>query len=156
MNIKITDFISGDLALTGMTAPDKEEALALMVDLLIEKGKLLKDRKKILLEKLMEREALSSTGIGGGVAIPHASGENIENMLVVIGQVPDGTEFDSIDGEPVRLIFMIIGSERSARAHLQLLAAIVRALKNKELVKNLLLADSGNKVYNLLEEFCNS
>lgn len=156
MNVKIADFISGNLVVTGMKTGEKLETLQTMVELLIKKGKLPENRRTILLDKLMERETLSSTGIGGGVAIPHASGENIENMVVVIGQAPEGVEFDAIDGEPVKLIFMIVGSERSARAHLQLLAAIVRILKNGQLVENLLSAKSGDEVFNLLKEFCDS
>jgi mannitol/fructose-specific phosphotransferase system IIA component (Ntr-type) len=126
-----------------------------MVDSLIEAKRLLPDRKKILIDKLLEREALSSTGIGGGVAIPHASGENIEQMLVAIGQVPGGVEYEAIDDEPVELVFMIIGSERVPRVHLQLLATIVRACKNSELVKELKTSDNGTDIYKLIEQFDN-
>ncbi len=152
--LKITEYLTSDLVLTGMKPEDKKDVCEIMVDMLIEKGKLSGDRKKILIEKLMEREALSSTGIGQGVAIPHASGENIENMLVAVGQVPGGVDYESIDGAPVNLVFMIIGSERSAREHLQLLAAIVRACKNHGLVEKLLNSESADEMYGHIKDFC--
>ncbi|VAX24612.1 hypothetical protein MNBD_NITROSPINAE02-2008 [hydrothermal vent metagenome] len=152
--LKITEYLTSDLVQTGIKPKDKKHVCEIMVDMLIEKGKISADRKQILMEKLLEREALSSTGIGQGVAIPHASGENIDNMLVAVGQVPEGVEFESIDGAPVNLVFMIIGSERSAREHLQLLAAIVRACKNHCLVEKLLVSASANEVYGHIKDFC--
>jgi len=151
--MKITDFFTEDLVLAGLKPVDKSQACEMMVDHLIEKGRIAQDRRKILLDKLMEREALSSTGIGGGVAIPHASGENIDNMLVAVGQIPEGVDYDAIDDEPVRIIFMIIGSERLPRVHLQLLAMIVRACKNHDLVESLIKASSAKEIYNLIAEF---
>lgn len=152
--MKIIDFLSKDLVLVGLKPKDKGQVCEMMVDLLIEKGKISADRRKILLEKLLEREQLSSTGIGSGVAIPHASGENVDDVLVAVAQVPDGVDFDSIDAEPVKIVFLIIGSDRSARKHLQLLASIVRALKNKELVDHLLNATYPQEVYDFIEDFC--
>lgn len=153
--MKITDYFSEDLVAVGLKPADKHEMCEKMVALLIDKGKISEDRRSILLEKLMEREALSSTGIGGGVAIPHASGENIDNTLVAVGQAPEGVDFDAIDDAPVKLVFMIVGSDRSPREHLQLLASIVRILKNKELVNKLLMTGSAKEVFDLIDSFCN-
>lgn len=152
--LKITEYLTNDLVLTGIKPTDKKDVCEIMVDMLIEKGKIGSDRKEILMEKILEREELSSTGIGQGVAIPHASGEDIESMLVAVGQIPEGVDYDSIDGAPVNLVFMIIGSQRSAREHLQLLAAIVRACKNHDLVEKLLGSVSADEMYGHIKEFC--
>ncbi len=135
--MKVTDFIGEELIFTGLVAEGKASLIGQMVDKVIAAGRLTPERRDPLVDKLMEREALSTTGIGGGVAIPHASGEAIDEMMVVVGQVPDGVDYDAIDGAPVKLLFMIIGSERSPRTHLQLLAAIVRVCKNRPLVEGL-------------------
>lgn len=151
--MKITDFVTEDLIWTGLKPVDKKQACEMMVDNLIDRGKLNPDRRDILIDKLLEREALSSTGIGSGVAIPHASGENLENTVVAIGQAPEGVDFDAIDDEPVKLIFLLVGSERLPKTHLQLLAMIVRACKTKGLVDGLIEAGSPQEIHNRLVEF---
>ncbi|MGK7346326.1 MAG: PTS sugar transporter subunit IIA [Candidatus Nitrospinota bacterium M3_3B_026] len=151
--MRITDFLSEDLVWTGLEPKDKADACAMMVDRLIEAGRIPSSRRDILLDKLMERETLASTGIGGGVAIPHASGENIEKMLVAVAVAPGGVDFDAIDDQPARLFFMIIGSERQPRTHLQLLAMIVRACKTRDLVEKLIKSSSPGEAYRLIEQF---
>ncbi|MBF0170471.1 MAG: PTS sugar transporter subunit IIA [Nitrospinae bacterium] len=135
--MNVTDFIGEGLIFIGLAPDDKAGLVAAMVDRVVAAGKLAPDRRDPLVAKLMEREALSSTGVGGGVAIPHASGEAVDGMLVAVGQVPGGVDYDAVDGAPVKLLFMIIGSERAPLAHLQLLAAIVRICKNRLLVERL-------------------
>lgn len=135
--MNLTEFVSEELIFTALVADDKEGLIGAMVDRVIEAGRLPADRRAPLVEKLMEREALSTTGIGGGVAIPHASGEAIDSMLVAVGQIPGGVAYEALDDAPVKLVFMIIGSERSPRTHLQLLARLVRICKNRPLVERL-------------------
>lgn len=151
--MNIIEYLSKDMILTGVATDDKTGLCELIVDHLINKKIITGDRRKILVDKIMERESMSSTGIGGGVAIPHASGEDIDNMIIIIAQIPDGVEFDAIDDAPVELVFMIIGSERVPRVHLQLLATIVRACKNKELVGSLKKAADAVEVYELIAGF---
>jgi len=150
--MNVTDFISEELIFTSLAADDKESLIGVMVDRVIEAGRLGADRRAPLVEKLLEREALSTTGIGGGVAIPHASGEAIESMMVAVGQIPDGIDYDALDGAPVKLVFMIIGSERSPRTHLQLLARLVRICKNRPLLTQLEEADSAAVAMGLIAE----
>ncbi|MDH5477243.1 MAG: PTS sugar transporter subunit IIA, partial [Nitrospinota bacterium] len=96
--------------------------------------------------------SLGSTGVGGGVAIPHASGENMEKMMVAIGKFPKGVDYSAIDSKPVNLVFMIIGPTRQPRAHLQLLAAIVRTLRNKPLLASILESTDPAHIYKSLKE----
>ena len=147
MAMNMAEYLSKDMIMTGLAPVDKKAVCEAMVDHIVAMGQIDADRRDPLVEKLMEREGLSSTGIGGGVAIPHASGEAIDSMLVAVAQIPDGVEFDALDSNPVKLVFMIIGSERSPRTHLQLLAMIVRICKNKEVVESLINAASQHAVY---------
>ncbi|MBI5815781.1 MAG: PTS sugar transporter subunit IIA [Nitrospinae bacterium] len=148
--MNITDYLTADLVMPGFAPADKDEAIGKMVDHLVAAGRLGEDRRDPLFEKLMEREGLSSTGIGGGVAIPHASGENIADMLVVMALCPDGLEFGALDGQPVRIIFLIVGSERSPKVHLQLLATIVRACRNQGLVNGLVSTATAGDAFAIL------
>jgi PTS system fructose-specific IIC component len=148
--MRITDYFSEDLVIVGIPPCSKTEALGAMVDHLITAGRLNADRREILLAKLMEREALSSTGIGGSVAIPHASGESVDDMIVAVGQSPEGVEYDSLDGQPAKVIFLIVGSERAPRTHLQMLAMIVRICKDAGLIKSIAAAGSAGEVFGLL------
>lgn len=150
MGLDILDFVDEELIIAGAQPADKQELCRMMVRSLIENGRITADREEPLLEKLMERESLSSTGIGGSVAIPHASGEAIEKMMVVVAQVPGGVDFDSIDDEPVRIAFMIIGSQRSPRTHLQLLATIVRICKDGKMIEKMISAGDRHELFELL------
>lgn len=151
--MKISGFINENLILTGLAVRDKTGLMGAMVDHLIAQGVIEPARRELLVGKLMEREALSSTGIGGGVAIPHASGERVERMVIAAARLAEPVDFDAIDGQPVRLVFMIIASERAPREHLQLLAAIVRALKNEELTRKLLSAKTARQAYEALTAY---
>ncbi len=153
--MRICDYLTEDLAMVGMSCDDKAQVCEQMVDHLIEAGRIEPSRRDALVTKLLEREALSSTGIGGHVAIPHASGEKIDDMLIVLGQIPDGVEYDALDGEPVNLVFMIIGSERSPRTHLRLLAAIVRVCKQVDTVEQLINSKSRAEAYQLIRDLEN-
>ncbi|MBI4667208.1 MAG: PTS sugar transporter subunit IIA [Nitrospinae bacterium] len=148
--MRITDYLTGDLVATGLAPDTKEEACAQLVDLLVASGIVATERRDPLYEKIIEREKLSSTGMGGGVAIPHTFGEDLAQAVIVFAQIPDGVEFESLDGAPVKLIFLIVGSERAPKAHLQILAMIVRLLKNRELVDRLTSARSPEEAYQLL------
>lgn len=82
-----------------------------------------------LFQKLAEREQLGSTGIGSGVAIPHCKLPGLSHGIVAIGMVPDGVDFGAADGQPVRLLFVVLSPSASPGEHLQVLATISRWIK---------------------------
>ena len=98
----MAEYLSVEMVMTGLAPVDKRSVCEAMVDHIVAMGQISADRRDPLVEKLMEREELSSTGIGGGVAIPHASGEAIDSMLVAVAQIPDGVEFEALDHNPVK------------------------------------------------------
>ncbi|MFW2331415.1 MAG: PTS sugar transporter subunit IIA [Nitrospinota bacterium] len=149
--MELSNYLSENLILLGIEAKSKTELLEKMVAHIIEKGVVTPDRSDILVEKLLERETLSSTGIGSAIAIPHASGEAIkEEMVVVVGQSAEGLDYGAIDDEPVKLFFMLISSDKSPKAHLQLLAAIVRLCKNRDLIDHLMNATNSKEAYDYI------
>ena len=127
--MKITDFLKEDCVIVNLKSRDKKGAIAELLSLL-EKNKYIKDSKKIL-ETVMEREKLGSTGIGQGIAVPHAKTEQIDNLVGALGISQNGVDFDSLDGEPVYIIFLLLAPTKSIGLHLKALAKIARLLKDR-------------------------
>ena len=101
---------------------------------------------------LMEREALGSTGIGEGVAIPHGKVPGIDRLVAVFARSPGGVQFASLDGKPARLFFLVIAPENSAGMHLKALARISRLLKDERFRRKLLAAEGAEGLLQVLRE----
>jgi PTS system nitrogen regulatory IIA component len=101
---------------------------------------------------LMEREALGSTGIGEGVAIPHGKVPGIDRLVAVFGRSPGGVQFASLDGKPARLFFLVVAPEESAGMHLKALARISRLLKDERFRRKLLTAEGEDGLVRVLRE----
>ena len=101
---------------------------------------------------LVTREQLGSTGVGEGVAIPHAKIPGIANLIACFGRAPQGVPFDAIDYQPVRLIFVLLVPENSAGAHLKALARISRLLKNSEFRERLLTISESAPIFSAFVE----
>ncbi len=101
--------------------------------------------------RLAEREALGSTGVGGGVAIPHCKLRGIDRAVLAIGIAPDGIEFRAVDGLPVKLFFLVMSPVQSPAEHLQVLAAISRWVRAPGRIAAVLEAESPAAIYALLE-----
>ena len=106
----------------------------------------------IVHRKIIEREKQSSTAIGGGVAIPHSTMTGIQDPICILAQIPEGLAFDSPDGEPVYLIFMVIFPEQSTGIQLKLLARIARLCSYQELVQELKEAQTPDQLFDLLRK----
>ena len=105
-----------------------------------------------LLEVLLEREKLGSTGIGHGVAIPHSKLEGIDGIIVAFGRSKKGVDFQSMDNRPVHLFFMIIAPVNSTAMHLKVLASISRLLRDKDFRKRLIKASTQDEIFNIISE----
>ena len=135
--MSIAQFIKPENIVISATAGSKSEVFDELVTSLVNSGVLDKDDKELLVKKLEEREALSTTGVGEGIAIPHASLGTIKETVIALGITAKSIDFSSVDSEPVNVIFMIIGSQNVPRQHIQILAKIVRLCKNKDLMKTI-------------------
>ena len=101
---------------------------------------------------LMEREQLGSTGIGGGIAIPHGKLDTVTSIRVGFGLSKKGVEYDSLDNKPVHIFFLLLTPENSAGGHLKVLAQISKLLKMDQFKKKLLAAESSDTIYDLIIE----
>ncbi|MCG2712428.1 MAG: PTS sugar transporter subunit IIA [Candidatus Omnitrophica bacterium] len=127
--MKIMNFLNEKAVSGNLTATTKEEVIEELIDLLL-KAQVIKDRKK-LIKILLDREALGSTGIGQGVAIPHGKSESVKELVAAFGISEKGVDFDSLDGEKVFIFFLLVAPEDSAGPHLKALARISRLLKDR-------------------------
>jgi len=131
--MKIMDFLSRKAITTDVKAAKKEEVVKELVDLLINTGEIEKRHRNKLIDSLMARESLGSTAIGQGIAIPHAKSDCVDKLVAAFGLSKKGVDFDSLDGEPVYIFFLLVAPQDSAGPHLKALARISRLLKDKYL-----------------------
>jgi fructose-specific phosphotransferase system IIA component len=108
------------------------------------------DHKRFLAD-LIRREKASSTGIGKGVAIPHAHEDSIRRQILALGISPDGIDFSSVDGEPVRIVALLATPKRHQKQHMELLAAVSRLLQDGEVRESLIEASSAAEVVGLFK-----
>lgn len=127
----------------------REEVLINLVDQLSAHGKL-KDRAAFL-QAVLDREKLVSTGIGMGVAIPHAKLSSYDDFFIAIGILKNGVSWDALDGALVRLVFMIGGPDDKQTEYLQLLSRLTYALKDEQRRKKLLQLTSSQEIVKLFE-----
>ena len=148
--MKIVDYLSENDVISRLHASSKEGVIEEMVAHLRESGRI--GNSEELVNILLDREMLGSTGIGHGVAIPHGRLGGLNEILLVFGRSPDGIEFDAHDGEPVNLFFLLVAPEDSAGLHLKTLARISRIIKNPECREALLGSDDRGVLYHTIEE----
>ena len=148
--MKIADILSGDLVIPELTSKNKKEVLEELVSVIVKQNKLI--NKEELIEVLLEREKLGSTGIGDGIAIPHGKLKNIGALLASFGKSIDGVDFDSMDGKPTHLFFLLVAPENSAGIHLKALARISRLLKDSSFKQGLMEAKLKDDLFKTIIE----
>lgn len=146
--MKIIDILNTDRILPSLTATTKNGVLEELADALVKECDNL-DRKKVV-EVLVERENLGSTGIGDNIAIPHGKLPNLENLVLCFGRSLPGVNFDSMDGKPTHLFFLLLAPENSIGLHLKALAKISRLLKDSSFRRNLMEAVDAPAILKLL------
>ena len=107
---------------------------------------------KVAESAVLEREFALSTGVGQGVAVPHATLQNLDEPLVGFGRCDDGIDFGSMDGQPVKLLFLLLAPENAISLHLKLLSRISRLCNNTELRETLLTIPTAREVIDLIRK----
>jgi len=146
--MKITDFLNVNAISADLKATNKEEVIKELVDLL-DKAEPIK-AKDALTKRLMEREALGSTGIGQGIGIPHAKSNAVKELTGALSISHKGVDFDSLDGEPTYIFFLLVAPEDAAGPHLKALATISRMLKNRFFRESLISAKDKDTILNII------
>jgi len=148
--MKIIDLLDPSHVVADMAATNKQEALEELAATLVPGPEGL-DLDTVV-EVLMERERLGSTGIGDNVAIPHGKLADLSGLKLAFGRSLKGVDFESMDGKLSHLFFLLLAPINSAGLHLKALAKISRMLMNGPLRENLMQASQGQDIYQLLAE----
>ena len=148
--MKISDFLNVESIISVLKSRDKSAAIEEMATWMASCHREL-DKQKVL-DVLRERERISTTAIGEGVAIPHGKLPGVDRVLAVFARSPEGVDFASLDGAPTHLFFSLIAPENAAADHLKALARISRLLKDEVFRKRLMQAKNEQELYNIIAE----
>lgn len=144
----LTDLLTIDRIKIPLQASTKDDVLRELVQV-VASGV---EEPDEVLRAVREREAVLSTGIGNGVAIPHGKSSMVEDLVMAAGRTAEPVEFDSLDGKPVQLLFMLIGPETAAGPHIKALSRISRLVRKDSVREQLINARSPEEFYRGLKE----
>jgi PTS system nitrogen regulatory IIA component len=149
--MRLSSFTDARLIDLALDPGPKEDVLSLMVDLLA--GSPAVKDKSVFLKDVLSREKLVTTGVGYGVAFPHAKSEAIGKVVFAFGRTKEGVDFDALDGMPVRLVFLIGAPKEQdpPRVYLNLMARLSFLMKDERNREKLLSTESAAEVLDLLD-----
>ena len=143
-------WIQPDLIFLDLPGSDRPTALKALADGLAEKVAL--GDAEELYQRLLEREELGSTAIGAGIAIPHCKVKKLDDVIVAIGITRREIDYAAEDGQPVRLLFLVVSPDDKPAEHLRSLSAISKWVKDRSRVEQILALDAADSIYALLTE----
>jgi PTS system fructose-specific IIC component len=147
--MKLSKFCDESLIVFGLKAKTKDEVIEELVALAATSN-MIKDHDELLAD-IKEREELVTTGVGYGVAFPHAKTRSAKGIVIAFGRSDDGIDFDAMDHKPVRLLFLIAAPEDAIGAHLNVMARLSYLMKSEENREKLLEAASPGDVMTLID-----
>jgi nitrogen PTS system EIIA component len=148
--VKITDFLTAETVIPALAAHEKNAVIKEMARGLVANHPAL-DEKQVF-EVLLERERISTTAIGEGVAIPHGKLRGVERVLGIFARSLEGVDFASLDGAPTHLFFVLIAPENAAADHLKALARISRLLKDPTFRSRLIDGKTRQEIFEIIAQ----
>lgn len=147
--MELSDLISADDVIAKLKASSKKQVLQEMA---VHGARLTKLPERAVLDGLLERERLGSTGVGHGVAIPHAKFANLDRLYGLFARLETAIDFESIDDQPVDLVFVLLAPEDAGAEHLKALARVSRLFRNADICAKLRASSDPAALYALLTE----
>jgi PTS system nitrogen regulatory IIA component len=138
--MRLSELLNENAVSLRLKAREKREALVELVNLL-ESGHEFNSQGEIL-DRVMRRESMMTTGIGNGVAIPHGKARSVDRMLAACAVAPEGIDFEAVDGEPARLFILLVSPENVGAVHVRVLANISRLLKEESVRRQIVESSS--------------
>ena len=145
---RISELLTPDLIKLELTSKNKEGVLAEVADMVHKAGKV--SDKETFLGALMKRENLESTGIGKGLAIPHARTDTVDGVVMAFARSKEGVDFQSLDQKPAYLVFLIASPEREKSAYIKALARISRLMRRDTFRQQLMKVNTPQEVVQLI------
>lgn len=144
----VLETLSEDLIKIPLTSKTKTEILDELLEILVAKG-VVKNREEVF-QKIMEREEQVSTGLDHGIAIPHAKSEGVDSLVCAVGVKPEGIDFESRDGQPTKLFFLVIAPPGQTGPHIEALKEIAILVSNNTRRENLFQAKSSKELLSII------
>jgi len=154
--MKFADFVSTESICAEISASTKEGVIEELVGSLVAANQIKDEDKESIVQAIMKREELGSTGIGRGVAVPHTKHPSVDRLIGTVGISSGGVDFNSLDGEKVELFFLLVSPPDRPGDHLRALENISRQRRDAMVCKFLKQAKSADDVAQLLEEADNN
>lgn len=147
--MKICDILKKDKIIPSMKGKTKTEVINELIDLFKDDERV-KDLEGMRLS-VHEREKIMSTGVGKGFAIPHAKSNSVNDIIAAFGKLDEPIDFQALDGQPVNLIFLLVGKENLVGPHIKLLSRVSRMMNKDEFRESLANAKTVDEIYDLFE-----
>jgi PTS system nitrogen regulatory IIA component len=147
--MRLMDFLVPDAIEPDIKSSTKTDAIRELVALLRKSGAIAEEDS--VAKVVLEREELGTTGIGEGIAIPHGKSDAVDKLVAAFGKSEKGIDFESIDNQPVNLLFLLVAPSESAGPHLTALARISRLLKNRDFRETLMKAKDKLEILEICE-----
>src|SRR3954467_12697303 len=154
--MKFADFVVREAVIADLKTDTKEGVIRTMVKSLLDGGKVAAEEFEGIVKAILKREELGSTGIGRGVAVPHTKHSGVGRLIATVAVSPHGVDFNSLDGEKVQLLFLLISPPDRPGDHLRALENISRQLRDETFCRFLKQARSTQDILHLLEEADNN
>ena len=150
--MRLLDFLVAQATAADLQATEKGDVIAELIDALVDAGQLTRRVAKGVTKTILDREALGSTGIGGGIAVPHAKHSSVKSIVGCLGRSNKGIDFAAIDGEPVYLVFLLVSPPDQPGPHLKALEHISVVLRDENFSRFLRRATDRDELVSLLTE----
>ncbi len=150
--MKLTDIITKEVIVCDLKAEGKEQLLTELVEVLVKAKKLKKGSAKDVVKALGEREELGSTGIGKGIAVPHARHDSVKGLVCAFAHSEAGIEFQALDGQPVHLLFLFLSNRDASASYLEALTYVARLARDDLFCRFLKEADGVDEILGLFKE----
>jgi mannitol/fructose-specific phosphotransferase system IIA component (Ntr-type) len=144
--MSLASLLSAEQIIPEMKATERWPAIVELIDLLVSLGRIKGDDRDSILASLKQREETMSTGIGFGIAIPHASSDRIEQVIASFGRSSTGIEFDALDNAPVKFVVLFVVPKNQFQTHLRTLASIAKFLNDRSTRDSLAGAKSAEEI----------
>src|SRR3954467_3293470 len=143
----LTDLVAPDAIVPALKVNGKKQAIQ---ELAARAAKLTGQNERLIFDTLMQREKLGSTGVGNGIAIPHGKLPKLEKLIGLFARLDRAIDFESLDGQPVDLIFLLLAPEGAGADHLKALARVARLLRDPETARKLRASNGAEAIYAVL------
>jgi len=150
--MSLASLLTSEQIIPEMQATERWPAIVELIDLLVRLKKIDAGSRESILAALKQREETMSTGIGFGIAIPHASSENVSEVVAAFGRSSKGIEFDALDNAPVKFVVLFIVPKNQFQTHLRTLAAIAKFLNDRAVREQLAAATSQEEILAIFRE----